>query len=391
MNIIFIGQLYLDGQIESFSAQGSRIDISAHTFQHALLNGIDMHDHSVNVISAPSVSHYPKMRKLRIGRAQQMSAGMHKHSISFINLPGIKHITKTISLRRQLKKILSDGKEYHIVVYGMHSPFLLGLLGIKKRHKSCLIVPDLPEYMSEKRNPLYRFAKMIDRKIINYTLGNIDSFILFSPLMTERIKVNKPYDVIEGLYQASSKQTKPAKERYTTVLYTGNLDSRYGIMTLLEAFHSIDDPNYRLWLCGDGNSVENIKQYEQNDGRIKYWGAISRDEVLELQQRATMLVNPRSSREEYTRYSFPSKTMEYLASGTPTIMAHLASIPKEYDPHIFYFEDESSDGLKQRILEVGSMPQTELYRFGAQASKFIIAEKNNHSQANKLISLLNAL
>ncbi len=391
MNIIFIGQLYLDGQLDNFSSLGSRIDISAHTFQHALLNGINTNDHSITVISAPSVSHYPKMRKLHIGRTQQMSDGMYQHSISFINLPGIKHITKTISLRRQLKKILSDGKDYHIVVYGMHSPFLLGLPGIKKRHKSCLIVPDLPEYMSEKRNIVYRIAKMIDRKIINYSLDNIDSFILFSPLMTERIEVCKPYDVIEGLYQAPSKQAQPAKETHKTILYTGNLDSRYGIMTLLEAFHAIEDPDYRLWLCGDGNSVDDIKRYEQDDSRIKYWGALSRDKALTLQQRATMLVNPRSSSEEYTRYSFPSKTMEYLASGTPTIMAHLSSIPKEYDPFIFYLEDESSEGLKQKILEVGAMPQAELDRRGAQAAQFILTEKNNHSQANKLISLLKAL
>ena len=104
-----------------------------------------------------------------------------------------------------------------------------------------------------------------------------------------------------------------------------------------------------------------------------------------------MLVNPRNSSEEYTRYSFPSKTMEYLASGTPTIMAHLSSIPKEYDPYIFYLEDESSEGLKQKILEVGAIPQSELDRFGEQAAQFILTKKNNHSQANKLISLLKAI
>lgn len=391
MNIIFIGQIYFDGQIEYFSLLGSRIDISAHTFQHALLNGINTIDHSITVISAPSVSHYPKMRKLHIDKTQQMHNGICQQSLSFINLPGFKHITKIISLRKHLKKILSDGKDYHIVVYGMHSPFLLGLPGIKSRHKSCLIVPDLPEYMSEKRNIIYRIAKKIDRKIINWSLSYIDSFILFSPLMTERIIVNNPYDVIEGLYQAPLKQPQPAKEILKTVLYTGNLDSRYGIMTLLEAFHAIEDNSYRLWLCGDGNSVDDIRRYEHDDNRIKYWGTLPRDKVLTLQKQATMLVNPRNSSEEYTRYSFPSKTMEYLASGTPTIMAHLSSIPKEYDPYIFYLEDESSEGLKQKILEVGAIPQSELDRFGEQAAQFILTKKNNNSQANKLISLLKAI
>ncbi len=391
MNIIFIGQIYLDGQIENFSLLGSRIDISAHTFQQALLNGINTKDHSITVISAPSVSHYPKMRKLHIDKTLQIRDGMCLQSISFINLPGLKHITKMISLRKHLKKILSDGKDYHIVVYGIHSPFLLGLLGIKKGYKSCLIVPDLPEYMSEKRDIIYRTAKKIDRKLINWGLKNIDSYILFSPLMTERLKINKTFDIIEGLYQPPMQSTVQVKERYKTILYTGNLDARHGIMTLLEAFHAIDNPNYRLWICGDGNSVNNIKIYEQNDNRIKYWGTLTRDEVLTLQQRATILVNPRSSSEEYTKYSFPSKTMEYLASGTPTIMAHLSSIPTEYDPHIYYLDDESSEGIKQKILEVGNLPQEQLNEFGAKAAKFILTQKNNHSQANKLITLLKTL
>ena len=391
MNIIFIGQLYLDGQIKTFSSMGSLIDISAHTFQQALLNGINVAEHSINVISAPSVSHYPKTQKLYIGSTQQESHDMCRYSISFVNLPGIKHITKAISLRRQLKKILSDNKEHHIVVYGMHSPFLLGLLGIKKKYKSCLIIPDLPEFMSEKRDIMYRIAKKIDRIFIDWGLKNIDSYILFSPLMRERLSIKKPFDIIEGLYQPPMQSTIQVKERYKTILYTGNLDARYGIMTLLEAFHAIDDTNYRLWICGDGNSVNNIKIYEQNDNRIKYWGTLTRDQVLELQKRATILINPRSSSEEYTKYSFPSKTMEYLASGTPTIMAHLSSIPTEYDPYIYYLDDESSEGIKQKILEVGSLPQEELDEFGAKATKFILTQKNNHSQANKLITLLKTI
>mgnify|MGYP003303651866 CR=1 FL=1 len=44
-----------------------------------------------------------------------------------------------------------------------------------------------------------------------------------------------------------------------------------------------------------------------------FTGKIDRSQVLALQRSATVLVNPRRNNEEYTKYSFPSKTMEYLA------------------------------------------------------------------------------
>ena len=42
-------------------------------------------------------------------------------------------------------------------------------------------------------------------------------------------------------------------------------------------------------------------------------------------------MNPRSADAEYTKYSFPSKTIEYLATGVPVVMNRLPGIPEEYE------------------------------------------------------------
>lgn len=393
MNIIFIGQIYIDDQLEKFSSLGSSIDVAAHTFQSAILDGVKTECEEINVISSPYVSCFPLTKLLSVKKGQYCDGNFRVHSVPFINIPGIKHLTKIFSIRQCLKKLLSTSDHHtNIVVYGIHSPFLLSLIGLRdKRNKTCLVVPDLPEYMSEKQGVIYRIAKKVDRILINHGLKNIDSYILFSPLMTERLNIDKPFEVIEGIYQPNFQLPIIQKEKYKTILYSGNLDSRYGIMMLMDAFQSIKDDSYRLWICGDGNSVKDIQERAAIDNRIKYWGMLKRDDVLVLQKRATMLVNPRKSSEIYTRYSFPSKTMEYLASGTPTIMAHLASIPHEYDPYIFYIDDESVDGLRNKIIEVGSMSQEALSQFGEKAAEFIMTKKNNHYQAAKLLSLLNSI
>ena len=64
---------------------------------------------------------------------------------------------------------------------------------------------------------------------------------------------------------------------------------------------------------------------------------------------ATLLINPRFSNEEYTKYSFPSKNMEYMASGTPILTTKLPGMPKEYYEYIYLFEEESIEGMKNKM------------------------------------------
>ena len=173
------------------------------------------------------------------------------------------------------------------------------------------------------------------------------------------------------------------------ILYTGTLDSRYGISDLLEAFTIITDTNYQLWICGDGNMRNQIIENSLNDHRVKYLGQIPHNEILILQQKASVLVNPRTSSGEYTKYSFPAKTMEYIASGRPCIMHHLPGMPDEYLEHVFIPENENSFSLSKKIIEVCNMNEQLLHEKCAKAKSFVLIEKNPQKQISRLISMLN--
>jgi glycosyltransferase involved in cell wall biosynthesis len=207
--------------------------------------------------------------------------------------------------------------------------------------------------------------------------------------MRDRLPVKKDsWLLMEGIYDESKRLEKTIKSEHKVVLYTGNLSKRYGILELLNAFRQIEDDNYRLWICGNGDGKEDVISMAMMDKRIEYKGVLSHDEVLLLQKQATILVNPRSSAGEYTKYSFPSKTMEYLASGTPTIMCHLPAIPKEYDDYLFYFTDESAEGIKDKIVEVCSKSNDELMSFGKKAADFILNNKTPKIQMGRVLSFI---
>ena len=113
-------------------------------------------------------------------------------------------------------------------------------------------------------------------------------------------------------------------------------------------------------------------------------------EIVEKEQEATLLVNPRPTGEEYVKYSFPSKTMEYMASGTPVLTTVLPGMPKEYHPHVYLLEDESAEGIAESLKEVLSNTEEALFRKGAEARRFVLEQKNNVIQARKILDMLNS-
>lgn len=395
MNVIYVGSIYPTGKIDELKAIGSSIDFAAETFQTSLLQGLCEYYPQLKVITAPNISAYPRVKKLSF-KKEEFSlpfSGVRHLFTGFCNLPGVKHISKCLRVRRAIKQSLIKGKENVIIIYGVHSPFLLALCGIKRnRYKSCLIVPDLPEFMSGNSSRLYLLGKKVDSWLIRKGLKRIDSYALFSGYMREKMELaGKPWTLVEGIFCNDSTVPVTDKEEKRTILYTGSLSRRYGIMDLVEAFSRIESHNFRLWICGGGDALKEIKQHQLKDDRILYLGLLSKAEVHTLQKKATLLINPRHSTDEYTKYSFPSKTMEYMASATPTLMAHLASIPLEYEQYLFFFDDESVEGIKNKIIEVCEKPQAELDAFGKAASEFILAEKNEKKQAAKIVRLIDSI
>ena len=131
-----------------------------------------------------------------------------------------------------------------------------------------------------------------------------------------------------------------------------------------------------------------VEDAVKSDSRIKYWGIMEQKRIFEMQREATLLVNPRNGEAEYTKYSFPSKTMEYMASGTPTVMYKLPGLPVDYEEHLVLIPDNSQEAFTAILKEWGSKEQAELDEFGKHARLFILKNKNSEIQAKRLMNFL---
>ena len=254
------------------------------------------------------------------------------------------------------------------------------------------IVTDIPGYMdfsNKKKSFIKRLAQ-------NKAIRNIKRMTHLVPLteaMCDIINPDRktPYIVVEGLVDSSMEEQTPivVNDGKRHLTYTGSLHEVFGVKSLIEGFMMLRKDDVILDIYGQGPMKDEMDTYMAKDPRVQYHGVVSLEESVKAQLSSCLLINPRPTGEEFTKYSFPSKNMEYMATGVPLLTTVLPGMPKEYHPYVFLLEDESAEGICKRLDEILSMPQEKLQERGQMGKDFVMKNKNNIRQAERVMELLN--
>lgn len=404
MKYIFLGSFYADtllGDIKKFSLGpiGNANDL----LQKNIIYGLVKKNKDVLLVTVPNVGSYPnRYKKWYVSKSiEYLSIGCNKvycKSLSFINLPGVKHFFRFASI---LFFFIFNGffkkKNLVLFVYDFEIEFLFASSILKKINRNlhiCLIAPDLPGYTSERKSFLYNLYNAFVSKVLHFLNEDIDSYAFISEHMVNKIEVkDRPYVVIEGIYNIETSKILSSKEVpkehvCKVVFYSGSLDERNGIVNLINAFKLITRDDYRLYIIGDGPLRDFVLKSQLEDVRIEYFGQIGHAETVLLQAQADILINPRLPLEEFTRYSFPSKTMEYLASGIPTLMYKLPGVPEEYFDYCIIIHGYSLSELAKTIEDTIETDYKFAKEKASSAVNFILSKKNPMSQCQKLIDMV---
>lgn len=218
------------------------------------------------------------------------------------------------------------------------------------------------------------------------SIKQYDGFVFLTKYMNDKYNpLQKPYIVMEGSvdYMFESQPKLPIGAS-RIVMYAGAVEAEYGFDTLLKAFMELEMKDVELHIYGDGKFIKQLLAYQEQDVRIKYMGVVSNEEIIKAEQQATLLVNPRLSNQELVKYSFPSKTTEYMLSGTPVLTTKLCGIPEEYYPHLYTFDEESVKGFRDKLQETLSLASDELQQKGMAAQRFVLENKSNIKQAQRI-------
>jgi len=396
MEILYLGSFFPESQKKTILSNSiGVIQNAGDTFQKAVISGLIQHKRCDHIITSPMIGSYPQRYKRVLFKGCEFEYKGIQHCVStkFVNISLYKIISRYHFVKREIELWMNKNEdEKYILVFSIDLSLLRALSEIKKIKKNihiCLIVTDLIEFMVAPKNILLKYVMMNFEKKTKKYLESVDSYVFLTRYMKDKLKIgNRPYIVVEGIYDNLSDNLQYEKENIKTILYSGTLAKIYGIIHLLDAFSKIKNENYHLWICGEGDARDVILKRSDSDSRIKYFGQLAREEVLILQKKATVLINPRFSDSEFTKYSFASKTMEYMASGTPVIMHPLKCLDEDYLNNIYIAYDESDEGLKNTIIEVCEKSKNELNTFGQNAAKFIVKNKNSYIQVGRILELI---
>lgn len=317
-------------------------------------------------------------------------------NIGFCNIKFIRNYAKTARVYKEIKKWCKQNQEKKVLfVYTLSHPLLKAICRVKREFPNllvCAIVADLPNMSSllEKSSRLRKLFVQKQSDSAYQLIREIDCFVLLTKQMAEYMDLHQPFCVVEGIVDEFSENVSlsQGEDVEKVIMYSGTLHKRFGVLHLVDAFSKNKDENFRLVLCGIGDGEEEICKAVEKDSRICFLGQLKRNEVLELQRQATVLVNPRMGNESFTKYSFPSKTMEYLASGVPVVAYKLEGIPDEYDSFIQYPQNNTVIELTKTLEMVCSMEKSQRDKIGEAAKSFVTKEKNKYAQTKKIIEMI---
>lgn len=358
---------------------------AAQKYHGLLTRGLAENGAEVIAVSAPPVSRRTSKRRF-VCLPPETADGVQYRYLPVWDIPGIKQaITWCSSFFTTLFRL--HGNAY-VLCDGLTIMAGSGALAAAKlRRRPCTaIVTDVPEILGGGS----RTAKLNTRVLARY-----DGYLLLTAAMSERVNPKgKPYLVAEGQVDADMHlrhNIQAQKHAEKVCLYAGMLHEQYGILRLVEAFERVKDPEIRLDIYGTGDSVEAIQAAQQRDARIRYRGVVDNARVVEEEMHATLLINPRPTDAEFTRYSFPSKNLEYMASATPVLTTRLPGMPQEYNDYVYLFDGETPEQMAKTLESVLALPRETLHEKGLAAKAFVLAGKSNCAVAKRVLQFMEGL
>ena len=147
------------------------------------------------------------------------------------------------------------------------------------------------------------------------------------------------------------------------------------------------NPDLKLVICGGGEAKAEIERIASMDSRIDFRGQVTSDEARKCIIDGDILVNPRPNDSVYTKYSFPAKIIDYLATGNPVVAFELDGMPRVYKDFIYYIPENSTDSIAQTIQKVISADKEEIRKKADGALKYINTKLSREVVAKTIIDL----
>lgn len=399
-NFLFLGFAIPEEEMKNVFELDNFPSVQTHKFNWNLIKGLEFYDIcDFTYISARPVTDYPSYPK-KIIKKNIWSTNINGEEIEIQEIPFFnKGLLKLFS--RLCSSVYYSIKNYHkkqnkagVIVYSVHVPFMIAGLIISRIYKIDYIAiwTDPPAVATKNDSSLKTKLRKIELELSKSLMKRATKIIAVTKYLAEDFAPSVPYLVIEGLIDLKENEEdlsgqEKHKCKLRKIVYTGSLDERYGIKNLVSGFLSLNAKDVILELYGKGNFEKELTKIVKQNHNVVYKGFVKNSEILRIQRDADYLINSRSNDDGYVKYSFPSKTLEYMLSGTPLITTMLPGMPTEYKDYVIVLDNNEPIEIAKKLNEVLKYSNEELKKIGLKALKYV-GSKNYVVQGKKIVDFL---
>ena len=396
MKVIYISALSSQRLINAiYESTGRNPGFAVQKFSRLLVKGLVGNGIDCSTLSnAPITDSFSESRIISL--KDETEGDIRYRYIPYINLPFLKHLCVLFYTLFYIIRWGLKGKEDKVVICDVLciSASLGALLATKLcRIKSVAVVTDIYDQMVGKiPHGIKGIKSKLAGALNRWYVTSFSSYVLLTEAMNTVVNPkDRPYIVMEALCDIEAFEEISdmiPKDYPKVVMYAGGLEERYGLKMLVEAFKSLVNRDWELHLYGSGSYVNELRKDIEDISYIKYFGVKSNEEIMRAEKRASLLVNPRFTTEEFAKFSFPSKNMEYMVSGTPVLTTRLPGMPFEYHEYVFLFAEESVEGYAKVLEHIQDMEERVLTDKGISAKEYVIRSKNYLLQARRIVDMI---
>lgn len=337
--------------------------VQTHNFAWSLARALNQSHEQIYLLSAVPVQSYPIVPRKWFSASSFVEKGIEGRTIAFVNFTILKHLTRFLSCLAALPQI-RRWRVRSVYIHGSHSPFLLfGALLALLGYRVIPVLTDPPGVILPTDGKVTALCKRLDRSIIRKLVLRSTAIVALAPELARPYEDKLPVLLMPGILNGSwiervrtfcETDDKHRLNGRPIVLYAGGLAAAYGIDRLIEAAWLLPEVDFVFY--GKGDQEANLANCTAPN--IYYRGFADAAQLAEAMSKASVLINPRPSHADFAVQSFPSKLIEYLATGRTVLTTRILSIPTNLADYFEYIDNETPTGIADAIQRVLSRPRS---------------------------------
>lgn len=393
MKVLFLGSVIRTEDCIKYKGPS----VAGNKMQIGLIKGLsNLFVGNLTVFTQVPIGAFPKEKKILMSRGKiNLVNSIYAFKIPFVNIFIIKQLFLIINTLIMIASwSLTNNNEDKVIISFNAFPYIsipTLLAGKLFKLKTVCVFAD-PPIDVVKRGLLGNLAKLIEDRVTKKNIQKFDGLIVLNEKSIEKYAPNSRYILVDGGFDLADTPTNELggqwltaqKGELVTGVFSGALTEYNGIENLVEAMKFVKSRNFKVEFYGAGPLEEYVKEASKQDNRIILMGNVPNDEMIKRQQAAGVLINPRLVSEPVSMYTFPSKMIEYLLSGTPVATTKLNGLTNEYLENSFVFRDDTAKEMAKTIDYILQQDKKDLIKKAKMARNFIVENKNWDVHSKKI-------